>query len=56
MVVIVSQLAYSGAFNSPKTKNAFVFLVVPFISWTMIMLLFLVHLKTKGRNKDQSVE
>jgi hypothetical protein len=35
---VISLLAYSGAFNTPETKNAFMFLVVPFVSWLLIVV------------------
>jgi hypothetical protein len=36
VLTIGSLVAYSGALNTPQTKPAFVFLVVPFISWLLI--------------------
>ena len=42
IVTIVSVIAYGGAFNSPDTKNAFVFLVVPFLSWVLIIIFVLI--------------
>ena len=36
VLTIGSLVAYSGAFNTPRTKPAFMFLVVPFVSWLLI--------------------
>ena len=37
VVTLGSQVGYSGAFNAPETKPAFIFLVVPLISWLLIV-------------------
>ncbi len=37
ILTIVSLVAYSGKLNSPETKNAFMFLVVPFVSWLLMV-------------------
>lgn len=42
ILTIVSLVAYSGAFNTTDTKNAFVFLVVPLISWLIITIVYLI--------------
>jgi len=42
VLTIVSLAAYSGAFSSPETKNAFMFLVVPFVSWLFIAAIILI--------------
>jgi hypothetical protein len=46
-----SLIAYNGTFNTPNTKNAFVFLVVPFISWIIISIVFLIsrRLRREGQ-------
>lgn len=33
LVIVNSLIAYSGFWNTPGTRNAFVFLIVPFTSW-----------------------
>ena len=38
VLTIGSLVAYSGAFNTPHTKNAFIFLVVPLISWILLIV------------------
>ena len=42
ILTIFSLVAYGGAFNTPRTKNAFVFLVVPLISWLLIAIVILI--------------
>jgi len=37
IITLGSLLGYGGAFSSPETKNAFVFLVAPLISWILIV-------------------
>ena len=38
VLTIGSLVTYSGAFNTPHTKNAFIFLVVPLISWILLIV------------------
>jgi len=38
IVTIISLVGYSGAFNTPNTKNAFVFIIIPLISWLLITI------------------
>ena len=37
IVVVGSLIAYSGIFKTPKTKNAFIFLIVPLLSWLLLI-------------------
>ena len=37
IVAVGSLIAYSGAFKTPKTKNAFIFLIVPLLSWLLLI-------------------
>ena len=41
-ITIVSLLSYSGVLSPAGTKTAFVFLVVPLISWVLIAVLLLI--------------
>jgi len=41
VLTIGSLFAYNGAFNTPKTKNAFIFLIVPVISWILLIVTIL---------------
>ena len=45
ILTISSLVAYSGAFNTPATKNAFIFLIFPLISWLLIVIVFLIARK-----------
>ena len=38
VLAIGSLVAYSGAFNTPETKNAFIFLIFPLISWILLIV------------------
>ncbi len=50
ILTICSLIVYSGALNTPETKNAFVFLVFPIISWFIIVIFFLITRKISHRN------
>jgi hypothetical protein len=41
-LTILSLLSYSGVLSPTETKTAFVFLVVPLISWVLIVILLLI--------------
>ncbi len=49
-LTIVSLVSYSGAFNTPETKNAFIFLIFPMISWFLIVTVFLIARKISNKN------
>src|SRR6266542_5435220 len=38
IMTILAVIGYGGAFNTPGTKTAFVFLVIPFVSWLIISI------------------
>ena len=50
VLAIGSLVAYSGAFNTPETKNAFIFLIFPMISWFLIVTVFLIARKLSNKN------
>ena len=50
ILAIGSLVAYSGAFNKPETKNAFIFLIFPVISWFLIVTVFLIARKISYKN------
>ena len=50
ILTIGSLVAYSGAFNTPETKNAFRFLIFPMISWILIVTVFLIARKISNKN------
>lgn len=45
ILTIVSLVAYSGALNTPRTKNAFVFIIIPLISWLLMSIAILIARK-----------
>jgi len=47
---IVSLIAYSGILTPTQTKPAFTFLVVPFLSWLIILTIIFI---TKSQNLKQ---
>lgn len=49
-MTIGSLVAYSGAFNTPETKNAFIFIIFPIISWFLIVTVFLIARKSSNKN------
>ncbi len=52
ILTISSLVAYSGAFNTPETKNAFIFLIFPLISWFLIVTICLIARKISNKNLD----
>jgi hypothetical protein len=52
IMIILSVTGYSGLFNIPETKTAFVFLVIPFLSWIIIAISFFIARRvSKKREK-----
>jgi hypothetical protein len=47
---ICSLIAYSGTLTPPDTKPAFMFLAVPFVSWFLIVTVFLIVKRTSNKN------
>lgn len=41
-MVIVSLIAYSGLWTPPDTKNAFIYLIVPLLSWLLMIFVYLI--------------
>lgn len=52
ILTIGSLVAYSGAFNTQKTKNAFRFLIVPFISWLILTMFILTSRRFLRKKND----
>jgi len=50
-VTLGSLVCYSGAFNISKTKPAFIFLIVPLISWLLMIIVILVAQRFLRRDK-----
>jgi len=55
ILTIGSLVAYSGAFNTPNTKNAFVFLIVPLISWLLMTIVILTARRLSRKIRDTSL-
>jgi len=49
LIALASLASYSGALNVPGTKPAFKFLIVPLISWVLILII--VPIKRKRANE-----
>ncbi len=50
-----SLVAYSGVLNSPETKNAFMFLVVPFVSWLLMVTVIAIAALISRRRSHNNV-
>jgi hypothetical protein len=50
VMTLGSLVGYSGAFNSPDTKTAFIFLVIPFISWLLMVTVIPITRRLSRRN------
>ena len=48
-LTIVSLIAYSGLVTIPDTKPAFIFLAFPFVSWFVILTIFLIARQHKQK-------
>src|ERR1700730_8633781 len=54
VVALGSLLGYSGLFNSPHAKPAFIFLLVPLISWLLIVTV--IPITRKLSRKSNSID
>jgi hypothetical protein len=52
ITTILSVAGYSGRFNTPDTKTAFVFLVIPFVSWIIIAISFFIARRVSKRSRS----
>jgi hypothetical protein len=50
IMTILSVAGYSGTFNPFETKNAFMFLVIPFVSWVIIAFSFFIARRVSKRS------
>ena len=48
-LTIASVIAYSGLVTIPNTKPAFIFLAFPFVSWLVILAIFLIARQHKQK-------
>ena|SRR5690242_19456412 len=51
ITTIISVAGYSGLFNTRETKTAFVFLVIPFLSWIIIAISFFIARRISKRSR-----
>ena len=54
VMTLGSLLVYSGAFGSPETKPAFVFLVVPLTSWFLMVTVILIASGLSRKSNDKN--
>jgi hypothetical protein len=52
ILVILSVVGYSGVFNTRQTKTAFVFLVIPLLSWVIIAISFFIAQRVSKRSRS----
>lgn len=55
IITIGSLVSYSGAFNTPQTKKAFVFLIVPLLSSLFLILTILTTLRLSSKTIHNSL-
>jgi hypothetical protein len=51
---VCSLLCYGGILSPPGVKPAFVFLIVPLISWILLVILILLSEKISGRMSNKN--
>jgi hypothetical protein len=51
IMTILSVASYSGTFNPFQTKAAFMFLVIPFVSWVIIAISFFIARRVSKRSR-----
>jgi hypothetical protein len=51
-----SLAAYSGTFSQPTTRPAFMFLVIPLISWLLMMIVIPITRRMSRNNVRQSTK
>lgn len=54
LIALASLVFYSGALNVPGTKPAFKFLIVPLISWVLILLFVPIKRKRANETSDKN--
>ena len=53
-ITLTSLIFYSGALNVPGTKPAFKFLIVPLISWVLILIIIPIKRKRPNINNGKN--
>ena len=56
ILAIGSLVAYSGALIPSGTKTAFIFLLAPFTSWFVIVIVFLISRRLSVKSKDRDTK
>jgi hypothetical protein len=51
IITILSVAGYSGTFNPFETKTAFMFLVIPFVSWVIIAFSFFIARRVSKKSR-----
>lgn len=54
ILTVVSLTAYSGALTPLNTKPAFTFLVIPFLSWLVILAILLIANRHSRKNRNKT--
>jgi hypothetical protein len=49
ITTIISLLSYSGLIKVPQTKNAFVYLVIPFLLWMFLIIAFIAVRRSSNK-------
>ena len=52
ILTICSLVVYSGVLTIPDTKPAFIFLIIPMLSWFLIVTVFLVARTISNKNSN----
>lgn len=55
LIVTVGSLIFYSAFNAPGTKRTFIFLIVPLMSWLLIIISILVSRRLSRKTNDTSL-
>ena len=55
IITVGSLIGYSGAFNTPQTKNAFIFLIVPLLSWLLLIITILTTRRLSRKKNSTSL-
>ncbi len=55
LVVAIGSLIIYSAFNTPGTKRTFIFLIIPLISWLLIITAILVTRRLSRKTNDTSL-
>ena len=54
LIITVGSLIFYSEFNTPGTRRTFIFLVVPLISWLLIIIVILITRRLSRKTNDTS--